>query len=117
MTIEEAMVLSFSYYVAKDHLSDGNGMCYVAQHAAIPGCLGQGETIEAALEDLKVARRALFECFIEDGLEIPVPDVARPVAPMTTCNSTKSENAAVAEEPERLGVHVQWQQLVPATLD
>ena len=53
---------------------------YVATVPSIPGVVGQGETEEEALEDVKVAVEFTLESMIERGEELPPGDeVAREI--------------------------------------
>ncbi len=46
---------------------------YVAEIEDLPGCLTQGETIEAAAAAIEDCRAAWIETALEDGQEIPLP--------------------------------------------
>ena len=72
MTLEEYMALPWKTTVEKSELSDGTP-CFVAENPELESCLGQGDTPEAALADLKSARRDLLTVLLEDGDEIPMP--------------------------------------------
>ena len=54
---------------------------FYATVPAIPGVVGQGETTEEALEDVRVSLLFTLESMLEDGEEIP-PD--EPVADVRT---------------------------------
>jgi predicted RNase H-like HicB family nuclease len=46
---------------------------YFARALEIDGCFGQGETHEAAIEDLRLAMVDFIESLLEDGLPVPEP--------------------------------------------
>jgi predicted RNase H-like HicB family nuclease len=46
---------------------------FFARVLEIDGCFGQGETHEAAVEDLRFAMVDLIESLLEDGLPVPDP--------------------------------------------
>ena len=46
---------------------------YFARVFEIEGCFGQGETREAAIEDLRLAMVDFIESLLEDGLPVPEP--------------------------------------------
>ena len=46
---------------------------YFARVLEIEGCFGQGETREAAIEDLRFATVDFIESLLEDGLPVPEP--------------------------------------------
>ncbi|PSB57258.1 type II toxin-antitoxin system HicB family antitoxin [Chamaesiphon polymorphus] len=46
---------------------------YVAEIKDLPGCLTQGETIEATLENINEARELWLETVYELGKTIPLP--------------------------------------------
>ena len=71
-TIEYYMTLSYPIIVRKSTYTDGSS-CYEAEHPDLPGCMGQGDSINEAIEDLQHARQLYIESLIEDGLSIPVP--------------------------------------------
>ncbi len=44
---------------------------WLAEVPSLPGCLSQGETRQAALENVQEAIELYIECLIEDGEPIP----------------------------------------------
>jgi predicted RNase H-like HicB family nuclease len=46
---------------------------YFARVLELEGCFGQGETHEAAIEDLRLATVDFIESLLEDGLPVPEP--------------------------------------------
>jgi predicted RNase H-like HicB family nuclease len=56
---------------------DGGGYCASMPYDfGILGIVGDGETIEEALEDLEDCKRRRFEHYIENNIEIPEPDLS-----------------------------------------
>ena len=55
-----------------DTTTEGNPV-YLARALEVEGCFGQGETHEAAIEDLRLALVDFIESLLEDGLPVPEP--------------------------------------------
>jgi predicted RNase H-like HicB family nuclease len=47
---------------------------WLAMHPDLPGCMGDGETAQAALGCLEICRRLWLECSLANGVEIPEPN-------------------------------------------
>jgi len=54
---------------------DDGRIIYVASHPEFDGVLGTGETSEAALADLQLARRSMIEALLAEGYPIPEPAI------------------------------------------
>ena len=54
---------------------DDGSILFVASHPEFDGVLGTGETLEAALADLHVARRSMIEALLAEGYSLPEPVV------------------------------------------
>lgn len=52
-------------------IEKGRESGYVAYCPALKGCVSQGPTRKAALNNLKEAMAAYIECLLEDGLPVP----------------------------------------------
>ena len=63
---------SYMIMTALDETTDDQPI-YFARALEMDGCLGQGETREAAIEDLRLAMVDFIESLIKDGLPIPEP--------------------------------------------
>lgn len=57
---------------AKSETTDGQPI-FNASTLEITGCIGQGDSPEQALKDLRYALVDYIESLLEDGLEIPEP--------------------------------------------
>jgi predicted RNase H-like HicB family nuclease len=55
---------------------DDGRISYVASHPEFDGVLGTGLTPEAALADLRAARRSMIEALLAEGYPIPEPAVS-----------------------------------------
>jgi predicted RNase H-like HicB family nuclease len=55
---------------------DDGRIIFIASHPEFDGVLGTGETSEAALADLCVARRSMIEALLAEGYPIPEPAMA-----------------------------------------
>ncbi len=71
-TIEDYRALSYPIIVKESTYTDGSP-CYEAEHPDLPGCMGQGNSVPEAIEDLRHSRYLYIESLIEDGLPIPTP--------------------------------------------
>ncbi len=60
----------YSVLVKQTEYTTG-GLCYVAEHPELPGCLGCGQTPADAQADLDAAREAYLASLRDDGLPIP----------------------------------------------
>lgn len=91
----------YSVEAERDETTDGE-LIYVARTRELPGCIGQGESIEAAVSDLHAARIDYIVTLLEDGL--PVPD---PISMATTTSSLAEPDVKVygsrtADRPEEV---------------
>lgn len=64
--------LPYAVEVVPDATTDG-GVCYLAQHPELPGCMAHGDTPEEALENLEEARSLYIRTLLERGIEVPLP--------------------------------------------
>jgi len=94
-TIEEYMNLSYPIIVKESTYTDGSP-CYEAEHPDLPGCLGQGDSVNEAIEDLNHARHLYIESLIEDGLPVPPPSDPLPI-PFNVTVSTGSASGTQTE--------------------
>lgn len=62
----------YTVQVNKDLTTTGN-LVYLAFCPELEGCMGQGETEQEAIADLKAARIDFIRSLLEDGLPVPVP--------------------------------------------
>ncbi len=54
---------------------DDGSLTYIASHPDFDGVLGTGATPEAALADLRAARRSMIEALLAEGYPVPEPVV------------------------------------------
>ena len=99
---EKLAHLPYTVEVALDETTRGQ-VVYLARTIELEGCMGQGETIEEAIEDLRLARIDYIQSLLEDGVTVPFP------APLTTTTGaagssivTLSNRHKVRESPSRL---------------
>ena len=57
------------------HLGEEDGGDFLASFPELPGCMGDGETPEAAIQDARDAFEAWVEARLALGLPIPKPGV------------------------------------------
>jgi antitoxin HicB len=53
---------------------------YVATHPELIGCRSHGDTPEEALASLREARELYIRTAVEDGVELPLPELDREAA-------------------------------------
>lgn len=73
--LEQAKKLAMRPYLvmtAKSETTEGQPI-YNARTLEIEGCIGQGDTPELAVQDLRDALVDYIEGLLEDGLEVPEP--------------------------------------------
>jgi antitoxin HicB len=72
--IEHFMDLPYRIEIVK--IPDGKGGGFMARLPQFGrmAAMGDGETINEAITDLEESKRALFETYISEGIEIPDPD-------------------------------------------
>lgn len=73
--LDQAKSLAMRPYLvltAKSETTDGESV-YNARTLEIEGCIGQGDTPELAIQDLRDALLDYIEGLLEDGLKVPEP--------------------------------------------
>ena len=70
--------LPWRVIIDPERQEDGE-IIYVASHPEFDGVLGTGETPEAALADLHVARQLMIEALLAEGYPVPEPAVVSSV--------------------------------------
>lgn len=70
--IETYMRLPYAVEVVPDATTDG-GLCYLAMHPELPGCMAHGDSADEALQNLEDARRLYIMTLLKRGLEVPKP--------------------------------------------
>ena len=70
--VERHMLQPYAVQVVPDATTDG-GVCYLASHPELPGCMAHGDTIDEALQNLEDARRLYLTTLLNRGLEVPKP--------------------------------------------
>jgi predicted RNase H-like HicB family nuclease len=64
--------LPWKVEIEPERQEDGT-IIYIASHPEFEGVLGSGATPEAALADLRAARRAMIEALLAEGYPVPEP--------------------------------------------
>ena len=77
---------------------------YVAIVPELPGLSAFGSTPEEAAKELATARDAFLEVLVEDGEEIPEPEVLKPFSGQTRLRLPKSLHAALSNQARKEGV-------------
>ena len=104
---EKLAELPFTVEVALDETTDGQPV-YVARVTELEGCIGQGETIEQAVENLRQAQFDFIYSLLEDGLPVPIPAILATTTSSSVSATFKLTNrrakveALDQERPSRL---------------
>lgn len=61
------------YAVLVEPLSDDDGGGWMARMPALPGCVGDGETEQQAIDDVRLAALEWADATIEGGHPVPPP--------------------------------------------
>lgn len=84
-------------------MTTGGNPCYVAVHPELPGCRGQGDTVDEARSDLLEARRLYIADMLESGEQPPMARI-----PGVQSEQTASASVPAAKtdwEGENLAIH------------
>ncbi|MDY6954283.1 MAG: toxin-antitoxin system HicB family antitoxin [Thermodesulfobacteriota bacterium] len=74
---------------------------YVAVVPELPGLSAFGSSPEEAAREMAIAKEAFLEVLVEDGEEIPKPEVLKPFSGQTRLRLPKSLHAALANQAKR----------------
>jgi len=77
---------------------------YVAVVPELPGLSAFGSSPEQAAKELAIAKEAYLEVLVEDGEEIPEPEVLKPFSGQTRLRLPKSLHAALSNQAKDEGV-------------
>jgi len=69
-----------AYEIVLRPLTDDEGGGWFATIPALPGCMGDGESEAAAIEDVRLAAWEWADAVHEDGDPIPSPSIENPIA-------------------------------------
>lgn len=99
-TIDEYMKLPYRMEIIEDSAEGG----YVASYPDLKGCITCGPTIEAAAAALADAKRVWIEAAIEDGYDIPVPEIDDSYSGQFKFRMPKSLHRQLAEHAKLEGI-------------
>lgn len=77
---------------------------YIATVPELPNISAFGETVEAAVRELEVAKQAAIEVYEEDGCPLPAPDKIREFSGQLRIRIPKSLHAELSREAVKDGV-------------
>lgn len=99
-TVEEYMKLPYTIEITPD---DGSFFIKVKE---LPGCMSVGETRSETMEMIDDAMRGWLEVALEDGIEIPLPEIMQEekYSGKFALRLPKSLHTKLAEAAEREGV-------------
>lgn len=99
-TIDEYMKIPYKMEIVED-MDEGG---FVAAFPDLKGCVTCAETIEAAFNAARDAKRAWLEAALEEGYEIPEPNSESAYSGQFKLRLPKSLHKQLAEHAKREGV-------------
>lgn len=100
---EEYMALPYRMEIIPDQEEGGYGTRY----PELSGCISCGETIEAAIANLKDAKKAWLMAAMEDGVNIPEPtveDTGKTYSGQFKLRIPRSLHKLLSEQAKREGI-------------
>lgn len=82
----------------EEDTTTGGGICYVARHPDLPGCMSHGTSLEEAIANLEEAKRLFIESMLESGLYPPPPSASVKSWTVTTPESYRIEGKTLKSE-------------------
>jgi len=105
MTAKEYLDLPYGIIIRR--IRDESGEYYFATVEEFPGCMSDGETPEAALNNIRESMELWLEGKLEAGLDVPLPSSYNDVKKYSgkyVVRLPKSLHARLAMEAEKEGV-------------
>ncbi len=87
------MSLQYSYKITPDP-----DLGFYIEIPDLPGCRGDGNTIDEAIEDIMETKQLWLELALKKGYEIPVPSEAREYSGQFLLRMPKALHRSIAEE-------------------
>lgn len=100
MTFDDYLSLPYRMEIVEDVTEGG----YVISFPELPGCLTSGETIEAALENAKDAKKEWIRAALESGIPIAKPIEDNDFSGQFKLRIPKSLHRQLAENAKREGI-------------
>lgn len=99
-TLNEYLSLPYRLELVPD-LDEGG---FVASYPDLPGCITCGESIETVVANAVDAKREWLIAALEDGLDIPTPDILENYSGQFKLRIPKSLHRQLAEQSKREGI-------------
>ena len=99
-TLNEYLNLPYRMEIVEDRDEGG----FVVSFPDLPGCITCGETVEAAVENAKDAKRAWLEAALEDGIPIRELDDLESYSGQFKLRIPKSLHRSLAEHSRSEGI-------------
>ncbi|HEY2979990.1 MAG TPA: type II toxin-antitoxin system HicB family antitoxin [Anaerolineales bacterium] len=90
---EELAARNYSHVVVIEEAPSGQ-VTFMAKNPELYGCMAEGSTFEAALENLAEARVDFIHSLLRDGLAVPAPASQAAPAPRGAVTAETSSNRA-----------------------
>lgn len=100
MKIDDYMRLPYRMEIVEDPDEGG----FVVSFPELPGCLSQGETLEAAFSNAQDAKRAWIDAVLEQGDTVPLPDSDNAYSGQFKLRIPRSLHRSLAEHAKKENV-------------
>lgn len=97
--LEQYMQLNYSIKITPD-----TELGYFAEIPDLPGCVGDGRTVEEAIADVRDSQKHWLEIALDSGSEIPLPRTDEQFSGHYALRMSRSLHRAIYEEAEEEGV-------------
>lgn len=97
--LEQYMQLNYSIKITHD-----TELGYFAEMPDLPGCVGDGRTVEEAIADVRDSQKHWLEIALDSGSDIPLPRTDDQFSGHYALRMPRSLHRAIYEEAEEEGV-------------
>ena len=97
--IEKYMKLNYKIELNPD---DEGG--YVVSYPELPGCISAGDSVEEAIKNGEDAKREWFMTMLEEGMEIPEPEINNDYSGQFKLRLPKSLHRSLVQQAKREGI-------------
>ena len=77
---------------------------YVVSYPELPGCISAGDSVEEAIKNGEDAKREWFMTMLEEGMEIPEPEINNDYSGQFKLRLPKSLHRSLVQQAKREGI-------------
>ena len=77
---------------------------YVVSYPELPGCISAGDSVEEAIKNGEDAKREWFMTMLEEGMEIPEPEINNDYSGQFKLRLPKSLHKSLVQQAKREGI-------------